>query len=61
MASNKDNQLVEENDNLEVGNISNDNSSESEQKSEVSKDESSHKKEDIDTVSYTHLTLPTKA
>ncbi|WP_348660318.1 DEAD/DEAH box helicase, partial [uncultured Prochlorococcus sp.] len=49
MASNKDNQLVEKNDdNLGVENISNDHSIESENKSVVSKDESSHKEEDID-------------
>ena len=49
MASNKDNQLVEKNDdNLGVENISNDHSIESENKSVVSKDEVSHKEEDID-------------
>ena len=49
MASNKDNQLVEKNDdNLGVENISNDHSIESENKSLVSKDESSRKEEDID-------------
>ena len=49
MTSNKDNQLVEKNDdNLGVENISNEHSIESERKSSVSKDESSHKEEDID-------------
>ena len=49
MASNKDNQLVEKNDdNLGVENISNDQSIESENKSIASKDENSHKEEDID-------------
>ena len=49
MTSNKDNQLVEKNDdNLGVENISNDHSIKSENKSAVSKDESSHKEEDID-------------
>ena len=49
MTSNKDNQFVEKNDdNLGVENISNDHSIESENKSVVSKDESSHKEEDID-------------
>ena len=49
MASNKDNQLEEKNDdNLGVENISNDHSIESENKSVVSKDESSHTEEDND-------------
>ena len=49
MTSNKDNQLVEKNDdNLGVENISNDHSIESENKSVVSNDESSHKEEEID-------------
>ena len=49
MASHKDNQLVEKNDdNLGVKNISNENIIGSEKKSAVSKDESSHKEEDID-------------
>ena len=49
MASNKDNQLVEKNDdNLGVENISNEHPIESEKKLEVLKDESSHKEEDID-------------
>ena len=49
MASNKDNQSLAKNeDTLEVENISNDHSIESEKKSVVSKDESSHKEEDID-------------
>ena len=49
MASNKDNQLVEKNeDNSGIEIISNDHSIESENKSVVSKDESSLKEEDID-------------
>ena len=49
MASNKDNQLVEKNDdNLGVENISNEHSIESEKKTAVSKQESSHTEEDND-------------
>ena len=49
MASNKDNQLVEKNDdNLGVENISNNPSIQSEQKLEVTEDEISFKEEDID-------------
>ena len=49
MASNKDNQSVEKNeDNLEVENISNHHSIDSEKKSEVSEDNSSYIEEDID-------------
>ena len=49
MASNKDNQLVEKNDdNLGVENISNNPSIQSEQKSEVTEDEISFKEEDND-------------
>ena len=51
MDSNKDNQSLEKNDhNLEVDKISNGHSFESEKKSEVSEDASSHKEEDIDNV-----------
>ena len=49
MASNKDNQLVEKNDdNLGVENISNNPSIQTEQKLEVTEDEISFKEEDID-------------
>ena len=50
MASSKDNQLIEKNDdNLEVENISNDHSIESEKRNEViSEVDSSHKEQDID-------------
>ena len=49
MATNKDNRLVKKSeDNLGVENISNEQSIESEQKSATSKDEISHKEEDID-------------